>query len=242
MLAKFSLVTLNIECDEHLDTVTDFLTTHQPDVIVLQEVLSKDLAELEKKLGIHSVFAPLNFLCRGESIDKLGVAIFSKQPFIKTEAIYYSGDGDNLAYITSEEPEKMARTVLIAYVEINQQQVCVVNTHFTWTPNGAPNQQQFLDCQKMLDILAGLSEHVLCGDFNAPRGTAIFDILAGKYKDNIPANILSTLDKNLHKAGHLQLVVDGIFTTPQYQVTDLQVIPGVSDHCAILAEINLTSK
>lgn len=240
-MAKFSLVTLNIECDEHLAAVTDFLIANRPDVILLQEVLSKDLTGLEKALGMHSAFAALNFIHLGDSIEKLGLAIFSKTQFIKTEAIYYQGDGENLTHVSVHEPEKMTRVALMANIEINNQRVCVVNTHFTWSPNGTPSKQQFIDLEKMLGVLASLPEHVLCGDFNAPRGTAIFDILSNKYKDNIPKNVTTTLDKNLHKAGDLQLVVDGVFTTPAYQVTKIQVIDGVSDHCAILAEINFTA-
>lgn len=89
----------------------------------------------------------------------------------------------------------------------------------------------------LLKFLSEIPEFILCGDFNAPRGGIIFDTIASKYKDNIPSEINTTIDKNLHKAGDLKLVVDGLFTTPSYQITSIKIIDSLSDHCAILANI-----
>ena len=93
------------------------------------------------------------------------------------------------------------------------------------------------DLKVLFELLENIPEFILCGDFNAPRGTAIFDSIAEKYKDNIPQDISTTIDKNLHKAGDLQLVVDGLFTTPEYKVDSIKILDKLSDHCAILATI-----
>jgi hypothetical protein len=77
----------------------------------------------------------------------------------------------------------------------------------------------------------------MCGDFNAPRGRLIFDRIATKYKDNIPPYVTTTIDKNIHHAGDLQLVVDGLFSTSKYEVRSVQVLDGLSDHCAIIGEV-----
>lgn len=91
--------------------------------------------------------------------------------------------------------------------------------------------------------LLDLTNIIFCGDFNAPRGRQIWSILSSKLKDNVPNEITTTIDGNIHRAGNLQLVVDGLFTSSNYKVCDVQVISGVSDHCAIVAGIeHSTSK
>ncbi len=82
---------------------------------------------------------------------------------------------------------------------------------------------------------------VLCGDFNAPRGGEIFSELAARYRDNIPAQYTTSIDASLHRAGDLQLMVDGIFTTPEYQASSVLLHSGVSDHYAVTADITKTA-
>ena len=88
----------------------------------------------------------------------------------------------------------------------------------------------------MLSLL-NLSDVVFCGDFNAPRGRETWLIIASKLKDNIPQDITTTIDGHLHRAGDLQIVVDGLFTSKNYKASDVRVISGISDHCAIVANI-----
>ena len=83
----------------------------------------------------------------------------------------------------------------------------------------------------------------MCGDFNAPRGGEIFSALATRWHDNIPGTYHTSLDLSLHKAGKVDgerlatLMVDGLFTTPGYRTSRVELVPGVSDHCAIVAEV-----
>ena len=70
-------------------------------------------------------------------------------------------------------------------------------------------------------------------DTNAPRGTFIFDDLAKNYKDNIPESLSSTLDPILHRAKGIEYVVDCVFSTKNYEVSDVKIHEGVSDHKGI---------
>ena len=56
------------------------------------------------------------------------------------------------------------------------------------------------------------------------------------FKDNIPIEVQSTLDKSFHRVPNLHLVVDGLFTTAAYEAHHVEVISGLSDHCAIAFE------
>jgi endonuclease/exonuclease/phosphatase family metal-dependent hydrolase len=91
-------------------------------------------------------------------------------------------------------------------------------------------------CDRLLELLDDRSL-VLCGDFNAPRGKEIFSRLAAHWTDHVPLAHTTSLDPVLHRAGALQLMVDGIFSTPDYDVSGVRLHQGVSDHCAITARI-----
>jgi len=114
----------------------------------------------------------------------------------------------------------------------------VATTHFTWSEKGEASDLQKEDLGKLFPLLEGLREFVLCGDFNAPRGRTTFDAIAAKYKDNIPLEYTTSIDGSMHRAGNLPYMVDGLFTTPEYQASNVALNSGVSDHLAITATIH----
>ena len=78
---------------------------------------------------------------------------------------------------------------------------------------------------------------ILCGDFNAPRKKAIWDILARRYRDNIPELVETTLDQTHHRAAPIFYVVDGMFTSPHYEASEVAVRGNASDHMLITGKI-----
>lgn len=237
-MQALSVISLNIEHDCHIPEVLAFLSNRQPAVVMLQEIFKVDLPFFENALKMHSVFTGLSYLSSSNNrgIQELGIATLSNLPMTHNTIHYYRGSPDHLPHIHDGEAAKMARALLITELSLGSQHYCFVNTHFTWTPNGLPSDQQYIDYDKMLKKLESIPEFVLCGDFNAPRGTAIFDQLSLRFKDNIPMNIKTTLDENFHRVPNLHLVVDGLFTTPAYEAHHVEVISGLSDHCAIAFE------
>lgn len=234
---SLKIVSLNIEFNKHLDVVIPFLKNQQADVLLLQEVLEEHVDLIKKEVSMDYIFAPLAKFKIDGNILTLGLAIFSKLPIVNSEIVYYVKNGDMLPILELTEPDQMNRALIMVEVEFDAQIYRLINTHFTWTPNGDPNKQQTTDLREMMTILNTYQEFIFCGDFNAPRGKATFDELARIYKDNLPKDLTSTLDPNLHRVKGLQLVVDGIFTGPKYLVKDLVVVDGVSDHCALVAKI-----
>jgi len=235
------IISLNIETDRHFDRFIPFIKMKKPDIILLQEVLKKDMPYLEKAIGMRGRFVMLAYLHREKDQPGIGLATFTNLPIANQYQAYYFGDSQKIP-IKYGKLDKIARAILVTKLIKKSQHYCVINTHFTWTPDGKPSEQQHKDLDHLLTLLSNIPEFVLCGDFNAPRGTVIFDTLALKYKDNIPKEISTTIDKNLHSAGDLNLVVDGIFTTPEYCVDSIKVIDNLSDHCAILAKVNKKAK
>lgn len=153
-------------------------------------------------------------------------------------------------------PETMWR--VLSSIEVNKDAVWyrVAHTHFTWSDNGSFTQKQAEDFKQLWPHIENLGEHVLCGDFNSPRknhandtihaGTStqaheqvnVYSMLADQLEDGIPADVTTTLDPELHRAGKLDLVVDGMFTTPTYQIEDIRLVSGLSDHQAVVAQVS----
>ncbi len=238
------IVCLNIEFDKHLDRIIPFLTKEQPDIVLLQEVPVKDIPFLETALKMKSVSTVVNFIQWNKIPQNSALVTFSALPILNSYSAYYRGDRDHLPLIHEGDAaevmaEKTARAILVTETIKDGQRYRLVNTHFTWSPNGKPTDQQHQNLKILFQLLSPLPDFILCGDFNAPRGTAIFDAIASKYKDNIPSHVTTTIDKSLHKAGDLQLVVDGFFTTPHYHVESIEVLDNLSDHWAILAEVKI---
>lgn len=234
---SLKIISLNIEKDKHLDRVIPFLKQEKPDVVLLQEVLFKDIPQLKEELEMNHAYAIMKVLIRGGEQYPFGIATFSSLPIVKNYSAYYRGEGVNPPVVPEGNPLNTAQTILVTEVLKDDQTYCLVNTHFTWTPDGNASDLQHQDLNSLLALLSPLSDFILCGDFNAPRGRVIFDKIASRYKDNIPAHITTTIDKNLHRAGDLQLVVDGLFSTPKYRVESVELFDNLSDHLAISANV-----
>lgn len=231
------IISLNIEKNKHLSRIIPFFQHQKPDVIMLQEILLADIPLLMRQLKMECLFTPMKVLQMEEGPRMLGLATLSALPITKSYNAYYFGDEKDIPIGPEGNPLNAARAILVTEILKENKTYCLLHTHFSWAASGQDSEKQHNDLQRLFDLLSQIPEFVFCGDFNAPRGRVIFDKIASKYKDNIPPRITTTIDKNLHRAGDLQLVVDGLFTTPQYSVKSVEIFDGLSDHCAILAKI-----
>jgi endonuclease/exonuclease/phosphatase family metal-dependent hydrolase len=231
-----SLVSLNIEGDRHLDKVLHFLKEHSPDVLCLQEVFEKDFQLFEKAVG-SGIFAPMNFV---HGIAR-GVGIVSRLSMTHTAEIpYVRGDQPVVEFDPATAGTKYSTqrsTLVVADMEYEGVAYRVGTTHFTWTSDGEADDNQRRDLSSLLAALKDEGELVFCGDFNAPRGKEIFAKIAERYTDNIPLRYTTSIDAVLHRKGALPYMVDGLFSTPAYAVSDVTLEFGVSDHAAIVATI-----
>ncbi|MDO8590753.1 MAG: hypothetical protein Q7R65_02105 [bacterium] len=237
---------INIEHNAHYDQVIPFLKNFQPDVICLQELLECDIALFERELGMKCVFAPMALTPKVKDdisapMARSGIGILTASTILASNAHYYVGSQDDIP-VFYKDPKTGIITVnkvlLSVAISHNGMPYTFANTHFTWTEGGHTTDEQRAHLKKLFAILDTMPEFVLSGDFNAPRGREIFSTLAARYKDNIPAHYKTSIDKNLHRAGDLQLMVDGLFSTPQYEITDVKLTDGVSDHMAVTALIS----
>lgn len=249
------LVSLNIEHAKHLSRVIPFLRETDPDIVCLQELNEPDIPCIAEALGYENrIYAPMTRFSHdaGPRIVS-GIGIFSHRPAITTRVDYYWGepgsvvDFDETDVDTKMKTEKFA--VVSCEVEHNSSALKVAMTHFIWTPKGDADDYQREGARRLLAILNGYGEFVLCGDFNAPRvhkgaPGEIYTMFASRYKDNIPLEYETSIDVTLHRSGKLRpeeladKMVDQLFTTPAYRADNVQLISGVSDHMAIVADVS----
>ena len=242
MSASLKLVCLNIEKDRHLDRIAPFLSEQMPDVFCAQEVYESSIPAIAEALsGSEYVYVPMTGRPKESPPQMQGVAIFSRLPVKARDVRYYVGapgqvpdsdDNDPLTYNANNRP------LVICDVEKGGDVFRICTTHFTWTPDGQPTDEQRKDTKALLALLDDAGELVLAGDFNVPRGGELFGMLAARYKDNVPSHYTTSIDGDLHKRGQLNRMVDGIFSTPNYVVSGVEMISGVSDHKALIATIS----
>ena len=245
-----SLVCINIEGSKHLDRVLPFLKERQPDVVCVQELRQDDISRFEEVAGPLVAYEIMRYW--QPALEPDGIGIFSKQHARDKKTTYYRKVSGELPPFDarSAETKYVSENIMFTRADFEKDGVLyrIGTTHFTWTPNGKSNAFQHADLEKLLPILEEAGEIVFCGDFNAPRGGEIFAELAKRYTDNIPEKYEWSLDLQLHRAGKAipkdaqemglkGYMVDGLFSTPGYKVSDVELVNGLSDHCAVVATI-----
>ncbi len=234
------LLTLNIEHDRHLDRVAQTIATHVPDIVCLQEVFEKDCAALAAVGGYQVKYAISALMPErsggGTSPRSWGVAVLTRVPVHAQTVAYYA---DDPAIRIFKEPNDPRRLVVMTELLHEGRSYKIGTTHFTWSMNGETTDEQRADFARLKQVLQPYPDYVLCGDFNAPRGREMFGLFTGELGliDHLPADVTTTIDPQFHSAGALELAVDTIFSTPEYRLTQVQVLEGISDHKGILATV-----
>ena len=241
------IVSINIECDMHYSTILPFLSSCDADVICLQEVLEKDLPLYEDATKMKAFFKPQHydrsFLNKNDTnLYKIGVAIFAKD-YLETKFEYIVGNKDEISlfeFKNSENESNITNVVLLwsSVLDRDGNEYRIATTHFTWTFEGLSTKYQKEHAKKLISVLdEKLKDFILIGDLNAPRGFGTFEMLSEKYKDNIPLEYDSSIDPKLHRVPGLLRMVDGLFSTPEYLVSDVKLVEGISDHKAVVANV-----
>ncbi|MES2930973.1 MAG: endonuclease/exonuclease/phosphatase family protein [Patescibacteria group bacterium] len=240
------LISLNIETDIHHEKVVPFLKLENPDVVCLQEVFEKDLSLYEEALGMKSYFKPMSVhpsvKDKGATSHVVGIAILTKFP-VTMHYHYYAGNENSIPHwVRSPDlyiaPHTANQLVLWVEMMIEGKLFRIATTHLPVTPPfGISTEYQLDQARKMLEILAPFESLIICGDLNAPRGKETFALFSDKYIDHVPLRFDSSIDPVYHKNPVLILMVDGLFSTPDYEVKDVELRQGLSDHKAIVAHI-----
>jgi endonuclease/exonuclease/phosphatase family metal-dependent hydrolase len=243
------LACLNLEGSKHLPAAEAFLRATQPDVLCLQELYQADLPLFEDLMGQPLLFAPMT---RREPGQVLGLGLGARGTLTQPACHYYKGDGRAVPTFRRYAGTPLVDTASLhhALLAATVGGLRIATTHLTWTPDGHPTPEQLADADRLLALAqAEAQTHgglVLCGDFNAPRGLPTFAKLAAAFSDAIPAHYTTSLDLTLHRVRHNPVeaarvatyMVDGLFHTPDYRVSEVTFTGGISDHMALTAMLD----
>ena len=228
------LVCTNVEGSNHLDKVLPFLSQEAPEFVSALEIHERDIPQFEQALGMSCLFVPMRRNPQGELG---GIGIFSRYGIVNSAVYWYDGNPIPLAPSSTDVITPGRRPLIVCDIKKAGVRFRIATTHFVWTPDGTANDAQRIAVQRMFKLLDPLGDLVLCGDLNAPRGREIFQRIEERYRDNIPAHYTTSLDGTLHRAGPLERMVDGLFSTTRYSVKDVRLVFGVSDHAAVVGKI-----
>ena len=242
------LLSLNVEGTRHEDRVAAFIAEESAEVIALQEAHAGH-ARLLNKQGYWTSFLPR---CLKEQEGKKytdGIILAARYPFSATSHYYYKPTDKPVAEMLDEKTGRKTdwQGFLLAEIQAPNAQYHIGSTHFTWTPDGSvPNQAQQDDMKVFARQVSKLPPHIMCGDFNIPRHhNSLYKELTRLYTDEIPAHYSSSLDRDLHHLGSTRVkdelftdyMVDYVFSQPPYEVSEVRLAFGVSDHAAVVCEI-----
>ncbi len=136
---------------ERWEIIFKGLKTHQPDVVILQEIFNPDwIKEIARRNGYASAvyYEP-----------ESGLAIFSHYPLV-------TSGSKTLGAQSSHEDYR--RFVLFGQFKMAEGNFCVFNTHLSWMlEDGAIRERQVCEISEFMDEKSGTLESVIGGDFNS---------------------------------------------------------------------------
>jgi len=241
------IISLNIELNRHHDLVLPFLKNEKADIVCLQELLEEDFEMYKKELDMNGVCRMTGYIAdkvhtesRGK---KEGIAIFSKKIIKDWGYFFHVWDQDKVEmsfdeYVTTTNLLKPRALLWVDVIDDNGNAFKIITTHLSVTYKGEVTPLQLEANSIFINQAKSLGEFVMCGDTNAPRGREAFDIIAKEFKDNIPLQYISSLDKKLHRMkDDVDYMVDCLFTTKGYKALNVELRDGLSDHWAVVAEV-----
>lgn len=240
------IISLNIETNKHYVTVLPFLDHEAPDILCLQEAPESFATELHKR-GYQTCYAPMIIKKIKNEELSIGILIASKHPFDYQKNYYLKSESEVTLHNPINPEKTLALPYLMADVKTNEGYFKIATTHMIVTNDGKENVIQTQMTKELLALITKEDSHVLCGDFNIPRGhNALYNEMTKHYTDTIPLHFKSSLDRNLHRLGNSttlnapifdEYMVDYIFTQPPYIASEVRLQFGVSDHAAVIATL-----
>ena len=243
------LISVNMEGEKHFPRILNLIKTETPDVVCLQECPESFQLNLHS-LGYQTSFLPMQRQIQNDVEYTEGLTFASKLPFSSIHKYYYQPDRV-LPFQPVPTPKPlMHHGYILGTIMHDSVEYHLATTHIMITPDGLPTEHQTQGVKKLMTQVVTEKPHVLCGDFNIPRGfNPLYEELTKVYTDMIPKEYSSSLDQNLHRLGKTQnlnapifdiYMVDYLFSKPEYTVSNVRLQFGVSDHAAIVATISKT--
>ena len=225
--------------------IVELLKKEQADVVCLQEAIEmlpsgnsflfEDLEEIRTKTGYEHVhFVPQFGYNMMNRKAKSGLAILSNVPFEETDVVFTRLEYvDDFDIIDTDYNIRSLQRITVEYAE---RKLHILNHHGHHVPTHKDGDEETMrQCQMIVEYISGLEGPVvLCGDFNLAPGSESLEqinkVLVNHAKER---GVLTTRTPLTHKTE----VCDYIFTSPDIEVSDFQVLDDIaSDHKALTIE------
>ncbi|MEZ4195323.1 MAG: endonuclease/exonuclease/phosphatase family protein [Candidatus Paceibacterota bacterium] len=241
------LISLNVEGKKHYDLILPFISQEKPDVLALMEATRETESWLQNQ-GYQTTYAPITLKSDDGANYEIGLLFASQHLHTAVTHYYHYPNPEGMVLADRNNIyNTVANPVILA--KVKELGINVATTHFTWSPQGeVADLNQTTSLKALLTFLKNQSPHILCGDFNIPRfQNSLYDELTKYYTDTIPKDYASSLDRERHRLGNIpthnnlfkSFMVDYLFTQPPYKASNVRLQFGVSDHAAVLADINI---
>ena len=245
-MTQLRIASINIERSKHLHRVEAFLQTTKPDVLCLQELCARDIPFFEGLIGNKLHYAPMTLHPAEEELETIGVGLIGWADLSDVTTTYYHGNGNTIIPMqnVTENGHMYADTNTIANAVLagTCQGFRMATTHLNVTAHGQSSSAQIASATKLIAVAESEAQRegglLLTGDFNAPRGRETFSLIASHFTDGVPTSYTTSIDGTLHRAGPIPFMVDGLFHTPTYKLTNATLHTGVSDHCALTCTLS----
>lgn len=238
-----------MEGEKHFPKILSLINTEHPDVICLQECPESFQTNIQA-LGYTTNFLAMCFDIQNDVAYCEGLLFASKLPFHAIHKYYYQPDRTLPTQPVPTIKSQQHHGYIFGSIECAGELYNIATTHVMVTPDGMPTEHQAQGVKKLLSQVASEKPHIICGDFNIPRGiNPLYEDLTKIYADAIPLEYASSLDRNIHRLGKNQnlnapifdtYMVDYLFAKPEYTILDVRLQFGVSDHAAVVGNIKMT--
>ena len=241
------VITLNTWGARIREPFFDFIKRNQDiDIFCLQEVYdkSKELLGEEYPTSNHDLFTELGqFLPNHKGFFRpvlqgvYGIAIFIKKEYEVLD------EGEILIHARNQEGTindgHHDRNMQWLKFKYGEKTFTVLNVHGLWNGKGKDDVLEKIAQSKIIrefmDNIDG--SKILCGDFNLNPDTESIQIVGKGMKNLIKEFAIPTTRNSIYfsKPGKTEKFADYIFTTPDIEVKNFEVLPDeVSDHSHLL--------
>lgn len=215
-----------------------------PDIVCFQEAIKveggkgfvfDELSEIQKDTDFeHCYFSPSFGWKLMKREAQSGLATMSKVPFLQTNTAF-----TRLAYVTDFDiidTDYNIRSLQHTSIKCDGKEIHILNHHGHHVPHHKDGDEETMrQCQMIVDYIEKVTGPVvLCGDFNLKPESESLQLINAKLINHAKERgILTTRTPLTHKTE----VCDYIFTSPEIEIRDFQVLDDiVSDHKALMIE------
>lgn len=235
------------------DSVIQYLSAEQPDIILLQEAYNgRDQKSAPYKRTVSSIQKLLNYqyaefeesciLCTEYESEPFGNAIVSRFPIQDKKVLWIYGNGSILFDNTGKKSaSEIPRNLLHCQILIGQVPYNIITLQGVWVIDGVETKQQKQMGNKILDYITDMENVILGGDFNLNQYAKTIRSFGNHMVNVFEGERVSSFNmKYKNNPVYAASVVDFIFTSPGIKVLDHYTSNlNVSDHQSQVVVLDL---